>query len=44
MNKKESKNELKINIAPKFEQKKKQNDEEQENGLFQNCSIKMKSN
>lgn len=44
VNKKESKNELKINIAPKFEQKKKQNDEEQENGLFQNCSIKMKSN
>lgn len=41
--KKESKNELKINIEAKTEQKN-QNDEEQENGLFPNYSIKMKSN
>lgn len=41
--KKESKNELKINIEAKTEQKN-QNDEEQENGLLPNYSIKMKSN
>lgn len=45
VNKKESKNELKINIAAKTEQQKKiRTMKKQENGLFQNCSIKMKSN